>query len=71
MLFRSLHQNSVIFWLERDVDKLPTDGRPLSRAGELRAMYETRRAAYARFADHVIDNNGDMDDTVRQILALL
>ena len=66
-----LHQNSVIFWLERDVDKLPTDGRPLSRAGELRAMYEARRAAYARFADHVIDNNGDMDDTVRQILALL
>lgn len=66
-----LHQNSVIFWLERDVDKLPTDGRPLSHAGELRAMYEARRAAYARFADHVIDNNGDMDDTVRQILALL
>ena len=53
------------------MDKLPTDGRPLSRAGELRAMYEARRAAYARFADHVIDNNGDMDDTVRQILALL
>ena len=69
--YHLLHQNSVIFWLERDVDKLPTDGRPLSRAGELRAMYEARRAAYARFADHVIDNNGDMDDTVRQILALL
>ena len=66
-----LHQNSVIFWLERDVDKLPTDGRPLSREGELRAMYEARRATYAHFADHVIDNNGDMDDTVRQILALL
>ena len=47
-----LHQNSVIFWLERDVDKLPTDGRPLSREGELRAMYEARRAAYARRPRH-------------------
>ena len=48
-------QKQCNFKDERDVDKLPTDGRPLSRAGELRAMYEARRAAYARFADHVID----------------
>ena len=44
-----LHQNGVIFWLERDVDKLPREGRPLS-AGDLKALYDRRRACYERFA---------------------
>lgn len=65
-----LHQNGVIFWLERDVDRLPREGRPLS-AGDLAAMYEKRRAHYARFADRVIDNNGTVESTVRQILDTL
>lgn len=65
-----LHQNGVIFWLERDVDKLPREGRPLS-AGDLAAMYEKRRAHYARFADRVIDNNGTVESAVRQILDTL
>lgn len=65
-----LHQNGVIFWLERDVDRLPREGRPLS-AGDLAAMYEKRRAHYARFADRVIDNNGTVESAVRQILDTL
>ena len=65
-----LHQNGVIFWLERDLSQLPREGRPLS-SGNLAAMYEARKTHYARFADHVIDNNCSLDDTVRQILALL
>ena len=65
-----LHQNGVIFWLERDLSQLPREGRPLS-SGDLAAMYEARKTHYARFADHVIDNNCSLDDTVRQILALL
>ena len=65
-----LHQNGVIFWLERDVDKLPRKGRPLS-AGDLKALYDRRRACYERFADHVVDNNGTVEDTVRAILNML
>ena len=65
-----LHQNGVIFWLERDLSQLPREGRPLS-SGDLAAMYKARKAHYARFADHVIDNNRSLDDTVQQILALL
>ena len=65
-----LHQNGVIFWLKRDLSQLPREGRPLS-SGDLAAMYKARKAHYARFADHVIDNNRSLDDTVQQILALL
>lgn len=61
-----LHQNGTIFWLQRDLDKLPTDGRPLST--DLAAMYRTRAPLYAQFADHTIDNNGNMEATITAIL---
>ncbi len=68
--YASLHQNGVIFWLRRDLDKLPREGRPLS-AGDLAAMYDKRRACYERFADHSINNNGTVEETLRQIMAAL
>lgn len=64
-----LHQNGTIYWLQRDVDKLPTDGRPLSK--DLEDLYRSRRGLYAAFADHVIDNNGDVHSTILSILSQL
>ena len=66
-----LHQNSQIFWLQRELHTLPTDGRPLSQAGSLEAMYEVRKPLYARFADHIIDNNGTPEETLGAILTAL
>ena len=63
-----LHQNGTILWLQRDLDKLPTDGRPLSQAIKLADMYAVRKELYAKFADVMIDNNGDADQTLEQIL---
>ena len=63
-----IHQNGTIFWLKRDLDKLPTDGRPLSQTGRLAAMYEIRRPLYAAFADVAIDNDGPLEDTLTQIM---
>ena len=62
-----LHQNSAIFWLQRDLSQLPTDGRPLSQTGKLEAMYAVRRPLYERFADVTIDNNGPLEDAVNAI----
>ena len=62
-----LHQNGTILWLQRDLNALPTDGRPLSQAGKLEAMYEVRRPLYARFADAAIDNTGAVDHTIHAI----
>ena len=64
--FPLLHQNGTIFWLKRDPDKLPTDGRPLSQASRLADMYEKRRPLYAAFADAVIDNDGTPEETLAQ-----
>ena len=65
--YRLLHQNGKIFWLQRDIHKLPTDGRPLSQAGLISQMYQIRRPLYESFADYVIDNNSGIDTTVERI----
>ncbi len=66
-----LHQNGVLFWLQRDTGQLPTDGRPLSQKHSLSRMYEQRKPMYEAFADHTIDNNGQVEDTAARILAAL
>ena len=63
-----LHQNGRIFWLTRDLDKLPTHGRPLSQTNTLTDMYQVRKPLYESFADCVIDNNGAPDAAITKIL---
>lgn len=62
-----LHQNGTIFWLKRELDKLPTDGRPLSQKGTLIQMYEARMPLYLRFADAAISNDGSIAETASAI----
>ena len=69
--YAALHQNSTIVWLTRDLARLPIDGRPVSQATSLDALFAARKARYERFADHIIDNNGAPDATVRAILEAL
>ncbi len=69
--YAALHQNSTIVWLTRDLARLPIDGRPVSQATSLDALFAARKARYERFADHIIDNNGAPDETVRAILEAL
>ena len=66
-----LHQNGTIFCLNRDISKLPTDGRPLSQQNKADEMYRIRKPLYETFADNMIDNNGDPDEAVRHILLIL
>ena len=66
-----LHQNSRIFWLQRDLEVLPTDGRPLSQANRLSDLFAVREPMYRAFADHIVDNNGSGEDTLSAILACL
>ena len=63
-----LHQNGCIFCLNRDISILATDGRPLSRNGQLERMYTVRKPMYTRFADHQIDNNGAAEGAAMEIL---
>ena len=66
-----LHQNSTIFWLMRDLEKLPTHGRPLSQKNKLSELYRVRKPLYEAFADITIDNDGNAEQTIQQILEAL
>ena len=65
-----LHQNGHIFWLQREISLLPTDGRPLSQSTKLVDMYRIRKPLYAQFADHSIDSNQTPKDAASDILKI-
>ena len=65
--YASLHQNGEIIWLQRDLDKLPTDGRPVSQRDGISAIYAARKPLYERFADKIADNNGPIEATLAQL----
>lgn len=67
--YSHLHRNGTIVWLYRDINKLPTDGRPLSQPGKLEQMYKTRKPLYTSFADCSFDNNRNIEETVAEIAA--
>ena len=64
-----LHQNGIIFRLQRDIEKLPTEGRPLST--DLTQMQRIREPFYDAFQDRIIDNDATPEEAVEQILQFL
>lgn len=69
--YEKLHRNGTIVWLKRDLDLLPTSGRPLSQTGHLQEMYQKRAPLYARFADFSVENSGDPQETAEEIIRIL
>lgn len=65
--YASLHQNGRIYHLVRDLNALPTDGRPLSQTTNLSVMWVEREPLYTAFRDAVIDNNGPVNETAEAI----
>ena len=69
--YEALHQNGTIVWLRRDLAALPKEGRPISLRSDLGELFEKRRACYERFADHTVENDGSVEQTLRAILEVL
>ena len=66
-----LHRNGKIIWLTRDLNKLPSAGRPLSQTSNMETMFEIRKPMYQRFADITVSNDGSPEETVAAIRRLL
>ena len=62
-----LRQNGILFWIQRDLEHLATEGRPLSQNGSLEKLYQRRMPLYAEFADYTVGNNGLPQAAVAQI----
>ena len=54
--FGPMRQNSVIVFLRRPVEDLPTAGRPISQSRDLNDLYLQRLPLYQKAADWTVDN---------------
>lgn len=64
----ALKENSTVIFLKSDIDRLATDGRPLSKdVAALKEMYAKRLPLYFETADIVIDVDPDPEETLRRI----
>ncbi len=63
-----LRQNGRVIWVRRDLDKLPTKGRPLSQSRGVSALYEERKPLYENFCHEAVDNNGSLEESFQTLL---
>ena len=64
-----LKQNGKIFYLQRELETLDRKGRPLATdLTAVKNLFERRKQKYLDFADILIDNNKELQNTVGEIL---
>lgn len=68
-----MKQNGIVVYLKRDLDKLSTDGRPLSQGGEekIKQLYEERHTLYENAADVVIETHEDVDECAKRLYNMI
>ncbi len=65
----SLKQNGVIFWLQRDINLLASDNRPLSKDKQaIQNLYDERKDLYSCFADGKVSNDSDIDSIANKVV---
>lgn len=64
---RMIRQNSITIFLRRDISLLPKDGRPVSQANDLNALFEKRLPFYKKAADYEIEVAPDPTENVKKI----
>ena len=67
---KALSLNGKIIFIKRDLDKLITGGnRPLSKDFEtLKKMEKERNPLYQKYSSVIIENNGEISDTIEKLL---
>ncbi len=67
-----LRQNSLVFFINRDIAVLPTNGRPLSEQNDLHEMFRQRLPLYRAVCDYEVDGNSEIQtvtDRVAEVYA--
>jgi shikimate dehydrogenase len=64
---RALSQNGSLYFIERDLELLPTKGRPLSI--DIAALYAVRLPIYLKWAAQTIKNDASVEEAAQRVLA--
>lgn len=69
---KALKQNGYIIFLDRDLEKLTGEGRPLSSTKEkIKILYEQRIDKYKKYSDIRINSNVTIDEVCEDIISKL
>lgn len=65
-----IHQNGAVVFIDRDIERLSTNGRPLSQGGieKLREMYEVRYPLYEKFSHFSVKSQKTWQETTARII---
>jgi shikimate dehydrogenase len=64
----AIKQNSTVIWIDRPLEMLATNDRPLSGdIDRLKTLYESRKKYYNDVCDVKIDNSESLQDTITKI----
>lgn len=61
--YNLVKQNSIVFFIEKDIESLVTSDRPLSQREGVYALWEKRKNLYEKFADVKIKNENISETT--------
>ncbi len=65
----ALKQNGKVILITRDIEKLISDGRPLSKDKQsIKRLYDERKELYELFADQTVANDGELIDAVKGVI---
>lgn len=65
---RILKQTSFVVYIKRDLDKLVSDGRPLSKKIGVEELFKERAPLYEFVADLIVENNGGIEEVAERIV---
>lgn len=68
--YDALRQNGTVIFINRDINALATDGRPLSQQNSLSDMFEKRLPLYRKICHYEIDGNGTVEEVTERIMRL-
>ncbi len=66
-----LKRNGTIVYIKRDLNKLVSEGRPLSQGRGIEQLFNERKDIYQNFADIEVENNLTIEDCVRELIEKL
>ena len=69
--FDALRQNGTVIFINRNIDVLPTNGRPLSQQNDLNEMFKKRLPLYRKICHYEVDGNGTPEEVAERIEELL
>ncbi|MEG1520582.1 MAG: shikimate kinase, partial [Clostridia bacterium] len=65
----AMQQNCFVVYVDRDIDRLARNGRPLSKdVNTLAEIYRERQSKYHTWSDFVVQNDKSINDCVKKIM---